>query len=157
MTNDTAVQYWMEPPKSGEIFNNKNRPRTLLSSWEKHVRSWTTLDWDIPILILRFEDLVYEKEKVIKKLINFFEKNYGFKFKKVNEKIKNILKSTDFKKLKKEEKENGFVESVNNREFFSVGKKDQWKNKLNNNQIMQIENKFYKEMKYFSYKLRVEI
>ncbi len=157
MTNDTAVQYWREPNESKDIFNNKNRPRSLISSWEKHVKSWTTLDWDIPILILKFEDLVYEKEKTLKIIINFFEKNYGFKFKKVDEKIKNILKSTDFGKLKNEEEEKGFAEAVNNNRFFNVGKKDQWKKKLSINQIVQLENKFYKEMKYFNYNLRVEI
>ena len=157
MTNDTAVQYWREPNESKDIFNNKNRPRSLISSWEKHVKSWTTLDWDIPILILKFEDLVYEKEKTLKIIINFFEKNYGFKFRKVGEKIKNILKSTDFDKLKNEEEEKGFAEAVNNNRFFNVGKKDQWKKKLSINQIVQLENKFYKEMKYFNYNLRVEI
>ena len=32
-----------------------------MSSWEKNVLSWTSLKWDVPILILKYEDLVYDK------------------------------------------------------------------------------------------------
>ena len=41
----------------------------FFSSWEKHVLSWTSTKWDIPIKILKFEDLVYKK--TIEDLINF--------------------------------------------------------------------------------------
>ncbi len=153
MTNDLSNSLWMEPKKWGDMFDEKNRPRSLISSWDKHVLSWTNTKWDIPIMVIRFEDLVYNKEFVLKEIIKFFETNYKFSFGKIDNKIKNILETTDFEKLKKEEAEKGFVEATENNRFFSVGKKNQWIEKLNKKQITQIENKFGKVMKMFNYEL----
>ncbi len=151
MLNDLASSFWMEPKKWSNIFPENKRPRSLLSSWEKHVISWTSINWKIPIMILKFEDLVYNKEVTINKIINFFEKNYKFNFNNKNLKIKNIIDSTSFNKLKKEEEEKGFVEATKYSKFFSVGKKDQWKDKLNNSQIKLLEKKFKSIMKKFNY------
>ena len=151
MTNDFASTTWMEAKKREDIFPEHIRPRSLFSSWEKHVISWTNTNWKLPILILRFEDLVYNKEEEILKIVNFFEKNYNFKFSNKKSKIKNIINSTSFDKLKKEEQEKGFDEAIGNKSFFSVGKKNQWEKKLNNEQIKLIEKKFAKVMKIFNY------
>ena len=157
MMNEFAVLPWTEPNPKKNIFNERNRPRSYYSSWENHVLSWTLNDWDIPIKIIKFEDLVYDKINIIKDIVLFFEKNFQFKFKNIDEKIDNIFYSTNFEKLKADELKGGFFESTGNSNFFSVGKKNQWKNKLNNEQIMKIEKKFKKVMKKFNYKLAVEI
>ena len=34
---------------------------------------------NLPSLIIRFEDLVYNKEAVVNKIIDFFEKEFNFK------------------------------------------------------------------------------
>ncbi len=151
MVNEYATLEWQEPRLSENIFNNYNRPRALLSSWEKHVISWTSIKWKIPKIIIKFEDLVYNKKKVIENLIVFFEKNYNFKFNNKDIKIKNIIKTTDFDKLKKEEQEKGFIEAPIGKTFFSVGEKEQWKKKLNKSEINQIEKKFSFIMKKFGY------
>ena len=67
-----------------------------MSSWEKHVESWTKVNWKIPKLIIKYEDLVYEKRRILEILINFFPNNYNFKFKNLDQKIENIIKSTKF-------------------------------------------------------------
>lgn len=157
MTSDTAVQDWMESPLSSNIFDDLCRPKALLSSWEKHVLSWTSLDWKVPILIIKFEDLVYNKKQEITKIIYFFEKNYGFKFRNKNNLIENIFKSTDFKTLQKLERKNGFIEAVKNKKFFSVGKKNQWLDLLEKKQVEKLENKFRIQMKRFNYELGVDI
>ena len=102
-------------------------------------------------MILKFEDLIMNKEVVINEIINFFEKNYFFKFENKNEKIQNMIDSTKFLKFKKEEEQKGFQESVSNNSFFSVGKKNQWKSILDNEQTEKIEQKFSKVMKNFNY------
>tara|TARA_A100001011_G_scaffold400141_1_gene512657 strand:- start:3581 stop:4492 length:912 start_codon:yes stop_codon:yes gene_type:complete len=153
MTNDTSTGYWMESRKKDKIFSDINRPKSLLGSWEKHVLSWTSIDWGIPSLILRFEDLVYEKEKTINKIINFFEKNYNFKFHDKEKRINNVLLSTSFNKLKMEEEEKGFAEATKYNKFFSVGQKDQWKKKLNKEQLIKIEEKFGEVMIKFKYNI----
>ena len=151
MLNDLASSSWMEPKKWDNIFPENKRPRSLLSSWEKHVISWTSINWKIPIMILKFEELVYEKEIAINKIINFFEKYYKFNFNNKDLKIKNIINSTNFNKLKKEEELKGFVEATKYSKFFSVGKKEQWKNKLSTSQIKLLEKKFNVIMKKFNY------
>ena len=46
----------------------KQRPTTLISSWESHFMSWNRYGFDCPKLIIKFEDLVYKKEETIKKI-----------------------------------------------------------------------------------------
>ncbi len=151
MTNDYAFADWVESPSGENLFNDQNRPRSFYSSWEKHVLSWTSIKWKSPMMILKFEDLIIKKEVIINEIINFFEKNYNFKFTNKDEKIQNIITSTNFLKLKKEEVEKGFEESTKHNSFFSVGKKNQWKSILNNEQTEKIERKFSKVMKNFNY------
>ena len=151
MINDFAITNWVESPSKGNLFNDKNRPSSFYSSWEKHVLSWTSIKWNSPKIILRFEDLIMKKKVIVNEIINFFEKNFRFKFQNKDEKIQNILSTTDFLKLKEEEEKNGFEESTGNNSFFSVGKKNQWKSILNNKQIKKIEDKFSKVMKDFNY------
>ena len=154
MTNFVASSQW-EEPKQKRYFEEKNRPKYLLSSWDKHVLSWTSLKWNLPIMIIKYEDLVYKKKEKILELISFFNENYNFKFDNIEIKLQNILATTEFEKLKKEELETGFIESANNN-FFSVGKKNQWKEILNQEQVEKIENKFSMVMKKFDYKLAIE-
>ena len=151
MINDYAISDWVESPSKGNLFNDHNRPKSFYSSWEKHVLSWTTTKWEFPKMVLKFEDLIVNKELIVKKIINFFENNYSFKFKNKENKIKNIMSSTNFLKLKEEERQKGFEESTGRNSFFSVGKKNQWKSILSNEQTKIIEKKFCKVMKDFNY------
>ncbi len=148
--NDVARINWEE--NKNAILPPEIKPDVLISSWEKHVISWTKNKWSVPELVIKFEDLIEDKEKVIHNLINFFQKNYNIKVLNVEEKIKNIVNTTDFKYLKSEEEKIGFEESKNG-PFFRTGKKNQWINKLNNVQIKIIEEQFSKTMKDFNYKL----
>ena len=125
-------------------------PKTYLGSWSDHVLSWTENNFNVPKLILKYEDLVYKKEESLKKIITFFEKSYNVKFKNADLKIANIIKSTDFKNLKNLEQKHGFQEA-NLGSFFRKGEKNQWKNTLSSLQIKKIENKFRDFMNKFGY------
>ena len=151
MINDFAIANWVESPSKSNLFNVHNRPKSFYSSWEKHVLSWTSIKWKSPRMVLKFEDLIINKELIVNEIIKFFEKNYNFQFENKNEKIQNIMTSTDFLKLKEEEKQKGFEESTSHSSFFSVGKKNQWKSILNDEQTKKIETKFNKVMKDFNY------
>ena len=150
MINDVQSLLWIKG--ENKLFNNKNIPQSFLSSWDKHVISWTSNYWDCPLLILKFEDLVYKKEETIKVIINFFKDQFGFKFQNIDNKVVNILKTTNFQRLKEIELKNGFVEAQNGRRFFKSGERNQWKSKLNKDQILKIEYKFKKIMDKFNYK-----
>ncbi len=153
ITNELLSSPWVEPSNKKIFLDKSYRPKSFLSSWDRHVTSWTSLDWDTPIIVIKYEDLIINKEKVIINLINFFSKNYNFKFKDIDKKIKNIIISTNFNKLSKEEDEKGFSEATSHNKFFSTGKKDQWKNKLTKAQIVKIEKKLKDVMIKFKYKL----
>ena len=126
------------------------KPRSFLSSWDEHVESWTNNDLSVPKLILKFEDLVYKKNKVLNEIINFFEKNFKINFNLDEVKFNNIIETTDFKKLKSQESRLGFTEAVSGT-FFRKGKQNQWKNVLNAQQINKLENKFRDFMNKFGY------
>ena len=90
---------------------------------EKKCLSWTSLKWDVPILILKYEDLVYDKRNTVKKIVDFFKNNYNFKFDNLKIKLNNIIKSTEFKILKNLEENHGFLEATITINFFGWGKK----------------------------------
>tara|TARA_B100000579_G_C22817528_1_gene848738 strand:+ start:347 stop:1222 length:876 start_codon:yes stop_codon:yes gene_type:complete len=129
---------------------NKIIPKTYLGTWSDHVKSWSENNLDVPKLILRYEDLVYQKENNINKIVNFFKNSYNVKFENLDLKITNIIKSTDFNNLKNLEKKYGFKEA-NLGNFFRKGEKNQWKYILTNSQIKKIENNFRDFMNKFSY------
>ena len=126
------------------------KPKTFLSSWDEHVLSWTKNSLDVPKLVLKYEDLVYKKEEVIKIVVKFFEKNFKIRLNANNEKIANIVESTSFAKLKSQENKFGFAEASSGA-FFRRGEKNQWKNELNLQQIARLENKFRDFINKFGY------
>lgn len=126
------------------------KPRTFLSAWDEHVRSWVSNDLLVPKLILKYEDLVYEKKEALNHIVNFFEKNFQINFKLTKTKTDNIIKTTDFKELKLQESQIGFKEAQSG-PFFRKGKKNQWKNTLNFKQINTLEKKFRDFMDKFGY------
>jgi len=152
MLNSHQGLQWNES-YNDNYFSNQNRPLLYLSSWDRHVESWCANKWNVPKKIIKFEDIVYNKRKVILELIDFFEKNYQLKINNKLNKIQNIIKYTKFEQFKNEEFMNGFKESNKKINFFSVGEKNQWKNKLTKEQIFKIEEKFNGVMKKFNYKL----
>ena len=134
MNNDYAYYKWTQISNDKKIYTEKTIPKSFMSSWEKHVISWTSIKWNVPIMILKYEDLVYDKINSIKSISNYFIKNYNFNFSNLDEKIKNIFETTNFIKLKENEKKLGFNEATNG-PFFRVGEKNQWKKTLSNNQL----------------------
>ena len=141
---------WNDTPKD---FLGKKRPLSYISSWLDHYLSWNNSLFNCPKLILKFEDLVYDKKSVILKLVDFFHLNYGFTFTNLEEKISNIIDSTEFNKLKDQEYARGFDESVN-KNFFNIGKKNQWVDKLNKADILKIERVLIKILKEHKYEIK---
>ncbi len=151
MTNPYQTLYWGGGKE--KLFNEKNKPSHVLSSWDKHVNSWTTNSWNVPKMIIKYEDLIYKKKSIILKIIDFFSKNYGFKFLNIENKIKNILQTTKFENFKQDEEKFGFAEASNGNNFFSSGKDKQWLKKLTTNQLKIIEKNFKKTMTEYDYKI----
>jgi len=150
LMNELSATEWNHSNKS--LLPKDIAPKVILSSWEKNIISWINNKWSCPKMIIRYEDLVYNKKNIIISIVKFLNKNFKIKFTNLDNKIQKILESTDFKKLKKAEEEKGFKEATNG-PFFRTGKKNQWKKILNKVQIKKIENKFSKTMLAFGYEL----
>ena len=138
------------------LYENRKKPLSVISSWEKHFLSWNKYVFDCPKLLIKFEDLVYDKRNTIKKIIDFFIKNYNFNFSNLDKKIENMISYSDFNHLKKTEQKIGFDEAVNDN-FFNKGTKDQWLDKLSDEQIFRIEKAYYNLLKQLDYKTKLNI
>lgn len=152
MVNDLQSLHWKENRRN-VLFKKESRPSLFLSSWANHVNSWAWTDWNVPKLIIKFEDLVYDKKNTVKKIVNFFSNKYHFVFNNIKEKVDNIIQTTDFEKFKNEEKNYGFDESVPHNSFFSVGKKRTMDKNIKKNQINKIEKNFGKIMNKYGYQI----
>ena len=74
LTNEFSGTEWNHSKKS--LLPKSIAPKAILSSWEKNVISWTKNSWDCPKMIMRYEDLVYDKKNIIISIVNFFKKNF---------------------------------------------------------------------------------
>ena len=83
----------------------------FISSWKINNKSWK-VQKEIPVKIIRYEDLLKETYVVFKDVIEFINKTLHIKEKINKDKLKNSVSSTFFDKLKKDEKNNGFFEAV---------------------------------------------
>jgi len=126
---------------------------TILGSWSDHYNHWTKNN--PKLLLIKYEDLILNTENELKKIANFINK-----YKKIDaneKKIKNCVKTASFKNLKKNEEEGLFKENTKNLttgekiKFFYMGKKNRWENLLDKKIQIEIEQKFYKEMKELNY------
>ena len=121
----------------------------FISSWKINNKSWK-VQKEIPVKIIRYEDLLKETYVVFKDVIEFINKTLHIKEKINKDKLKNSVSSTFFDKLKKDEKNNGFFEAVpskKNKEkipFFNLGPDNDWKKILNKDQQSNLT-KIFKE------------
>ena len=151
LLNNNFSLRWQD---SNDLYINKEKPISFLSSWEKHFLSWNENSFDCPKLIIKYEDMVYNKKEVVKNLIDFFHINYNFNFSNLETKLQNILDQTSFDNLKQKEKESGFQEAVNT-QFFNIGEKNQWLKKLSEEDIYLIEKNCFQLLKKLNYSLKL--
>ena len=118
--------------REGQDFGNFQ----FISSWSNNYKSWK-IQRDLPIKIVRYEDLLDRTYHVAKDIIEFINKTTKTNRKVDSKKLKNSVHSTSFDKLKKIESFEGFSEAIYSRKknkmitFFNLGPKNNWKNILN--------------------------
>ena len=128
----------------------------FISSWSTNYKSWK-IQKEIPIKIIRYEDLLKETYVVFKDIIEFTNKILNIKKKIDRNKIKNSVSSTFFDKLKNEEKKNGFIEAVSSKKnkekipFFYLGPDNDWKKILDKGQQSEFTDIFKEDLKELGY------
>ena len=129
----------------------------FISSWSMNNKSWR-VQKEIPIKIIRYEDLLKETYNVFKDVIEFINKTLHIKDKINKEKLKNSVRSTFFDKLKNDEKNNGFVEAVPSKiskekiPFFNLGPDNDWKKILDKDQQIKLTDMFQGDLIELGYK-----
>ena len=136
-----------------DVSLNNNEILTPLGSWSDHYNYWTNKNENL--LVIRYEDLIYDINKEFNKLKNFLANYISLEIN--DEKKKNIIESTSFTHLQNMEKRGLFKESVFDKkvpikkQFFNQGPKNNWQLSLNNKIKNEIEKKFHKEMNEVGY------
>ncbi len=139
--------------KNAVLYNSQNKIIVPLSSWDVHIESWNLLK--VPKYIVRYEDIINNREKFLIELINFLQNKLKINLIVNEEKISNILKTTSFDQLQKNESKTGYYafNHIKDKEwqFFRKGIAGQWKQDLSSEQVSKINNLFNSSMKKFGY------
>ena len=128
----------------------------FISSWPNNYKSWK-IQKDLPIKIVRYEDLLLRTYEVTKDIIKFINLTTNQKDKVDANKLKNSVNSTSFSKLKKNEKEKGFSEAIFSKKkkqmipFFNLGPENNWKKILNQDFARKLSKEFKDDLKTFGY------
>ena len=129
-----------------------DRTKVYMGSWGSNYNSWKSFKPTGKYLLVKYEDILSNKEKVLINILEFVHKLKGINFVIDKKKIDNVIQSTSFEKMKDMEKKEGFIEAKVNFKtgkkipFFNLGSKNIWKNNLDNKIRNKIENSFKKEM-----------
>ena len=145
--------------KYGNIFNERkgDQTRVYMGTWSGNYNSWKSFKNQGRYLIIKYEDLISDRDFVFRKILKFIYKLQGAKFKIDQKKFQNTIETTDFNKMKKLEKEKGFFEAKTNLKtgkkipFFNLGPKNDWKKMLDKKIRNKIEEAFKKEMVELGY------
>lgn len=104
----------------------------LMGTWAMHASSWIQQK-DIPVHIIRYEDMKTNPFTTFKMAVEKMQLNYS------DDAIRNAIEATDFKKLKQQEENKGFKEkAILSSAFFFKGESGRWKKELTKEQIQKI-------------------
>ena len=136
--------------------NSADRTVTHVGTWSSHFNTWKEFDKVNKYLLIKYEDLVSDTEKIFIKILEFIHKLTRSKFVLDELKLKNVIKTTSFENLKQLEKDNNFHEAKkdsNNQPvtFFKYGLNKDSKIDLPDNFKKQIEDFYKKEMLELGY------
>ena len=128
----------------------------FIGSWSTHYKSWTS-DNNIKTMVIKYEDLEIDSNKIFKDLVIFINKLLKNSDVIDEEKFHNSLKSTNFANLKKKEELGEFKENVislkTNKKvkFFNLGFANKWQKILPNEIKSKVNEKFADDIKNLNY------
>ena len=126
--------------------------RQFMGTWANHVHSWIDQQ-QIPVLLLRYEDLLAEPQLQFSQLARFLE------LPAEPELIAEAVRNTSFQTLRaKEEQEGGFHERPDGCErFFRSGRSGEGREQLTSEQLGALEAGFEQTLRRFTYPVIREV
>ena len=145
--------------KFGNIFSDQiaEQTRLYLGTWNGNYNSWKSFKNEGRYLLIKYEDLIKDRDFTFRKILKFIYKLQGVKFKIDQKKFQNTIETTDFDRMKSMEKEKGFFEAKTQKEtgkkipFFNLGPQNDWQKLLDKKVRKKIEEAFKKEMLELGY------
>ena len=152
--NQKSHHETVEDMVQGRIIGKKKGTNALVytGNWKDNFNSWKSFKTINKYLLIKYEDLINDKEKYFYIILEFIYSLKKIDFNLNKKKFQNVIDSTSFKKMQKLESEKGFDESTVNPKtgekvkFFNLGEKTNWKNSLDINLTNKVESFFSKEM-----------
>ena len=135
----------------------KENIKVYTGTWGGNFNSWKSFKSVNKYLLVHYEDLIKEKDKIFYEILKFIHNLKNIEFVLDKKKFKNVIDSTDFGKVQKLESQMGFHESMTDRntgkkiKFFNLGSKTNWQSALEPNLQNKIEEAFKSEMKELGY------
>jgi len=159
ISSKEAAKVMIEDYKfGGNLFSDgSDRTRLYMGTWNGNYNSWKSLKKPKRYLLIKYEDLISNRDLIFRKIIKFLHQLNGSKFIIDQKKFKNVIETTDFERLKNLEKIKGFDEAKINFStgkkipFFHLGPKNDWRKILDSKIKKKIEEAFRKEMKELGY------
>lgn len=105
--------------------------RQTMGTWSNHVQSWTQ-QADIPVLLVRYEDMLHDTAKELSRVVKFLE----FDLEDGAEAIERAVAASKFEKLQKSEQMGKFKERPPKaKQFFRSGRRGEGREQLSQRQI----------------------
>ena len=138
-------------------YKGKENIKVYTGTWGGNFNSWKSFKSVNKYLLIHYEDLIKEKDKIFYEILKFIHNLKKVEFVLDKKKFKNVLDSTEFGRVQKLESQKGFDESMIDKKtgkrikFFNLGEKTNWQSTLEPNLQNKIEEAFGKEMKELGY------
>ena len=138
-------------------YKGKENIKVYTGTWGGNFNSWKSFKSVNKYLLIHYEDLIKEKDKIFYEILKFIHNLKNVEFVLDKKKFKNVLDSTEFGRVQKLESQTGFDESMIDKKtgkkirFFNLGEKTYWQSALEPNLQNKIEEAFEKEMKELGY------
>lgn len=130
---------------ANQIVPDPNNVTQYLGPWSDHVRSWSRAR-NFPLLVLRYEDMLSEPEKVFGKVL----RRLGVP--REAERLDRAIRFSSFDELRDQEQKSGFRETSRHAErFFRAGRAGQWESELSPELVERIRARHGQMMKRFGY------
>jgi hypothetical protein len=129
----------------------------FISSWSLNYNSWVNNNLNIPVCLVRYEDLINDTINELERMVGFIAKIQNFNDFKFNiNKGTSAVNKSDFKNLSNMENQNElniFPHDLKkkNKKFFNLGKKNEWLKLLTPSIRSAVEESFEVDMRALRY------